>query len=287
MSVHPLRACVRFVTDLVRLCGRHNVPRAAAALSYYFVLSVFPLLICVNAFLGLAHGDLQPFLLSLERVLPRDALELVRDYVDYAGTHTSPALLYAAVPAILLSASAALRVLLDTMDELFDHPRDTGLRRIALSVLFSLFFLAMVYLSILVILSGDWLFHWLEQVLALPPGFVAVTVLWSRLRYVLLLCIVILMVMTLYRVGTPRQAVRTIPMLVCALLASAALVVTSAVFSWLVSMSSRYSLLYGSLASLIILLVWLFLCGMILLLGAALLRLWLCPPNKNKKPPVS
>ena len=283
MSVQPLRACVRFVADLVRLCGRRNVPRAAAALSYYFVLSVFPLLICVNAFLGLAHGDLQPFLLSLERVLPREALDLVRDYVDYAGTHTSPALLYAAVPAILLSASAALRVLLDTMDELFDHPRDTGVRRIVVSVLFSLLFLVMVYLSIVVILSGDWLFHWLEQVLVLPVGFVAVTDLWGRLRYVLLLCIVMLMVLTLYRIGTPRQAARTTPLLLCSLLASAALVVTSAGFSWLVGMSSRYSLLYGSLASLIILLVWLFLCGMILLLGAAVLRLWLCPPKENKK----
>ena len=283
MSVHPLRAGVRFVADLVRLCGRRNVFRAAAALSYYFVLSVFPLLICVNAFLGLAHGDLQPFLLSLERVLPREALELVRDYVDYAGSHTSPALLYAAVPAILLSASAALRVLLDTMDELFDHPRDTGVRRIVVSVLFSLFFLAMLYLSILVILSGDWLFRWLEQVLVLPAGLVAVTDLWGRLRYVLLLCIVILMVMTLYRIGTPRRVARPAPMLVCALMASAALVVTSAVFSWLVGMSSRYSLLYGSLASLIILLVWLFLCGMILLLGAALLRMWLWPPKEHKK----
>ena len=34
-------------------------------------------------------------------------------------------------------------------------------------------------------------------------------------------------------------------------------------------MSSRYALVYGSLASLIILLVWLYLCGNILLLGAA------------------
>ncbi len=283
MSVHPLPAPVRFVADMVRLCGRYNVPRAAAALSYYFVLSVFPLVICVNAFLGLAQADLQPFLQSLERVLPHQALELVRDYVDYAGAHSSPALLYAAVPAILLSASAALRVLLDTMDELFDHPRDTGVRRIALSVLFSVLFLVMVYLSIVVILSGDWLFRWVEQALTLPSGAAAITHLWSRLRYVLLLCIVILMVLVLYRIGTPKNTARPLPMLVCALTASAALVVSSGVFSWFIGMSSRYSLLYGSLASLIILLVWLFLCGMILLLGAVLLRLWTAPLKKHKK----
>lgn len=283
MSHHPLPAPVRFVADMVRLCGRYNVPRAAAALSYYFVLSVFPLIICINAFLGLAHTDLQPVLLSLERVLPRQALELVGDYLDYAGAHASPALLYAALPAIVLSASAALRVLLDTMDELFDHPRDTGVRRIALSILFSALFLAMVYLSIVVILSGDWLFRWLDQVLVLPSGVTAVTDLWGRLRYVLLLGIVILMVLVLYRIGTPKTSAHPLPMLVCALTASAALVVTSGVFSWFIGISSRYSLLYGSLASLIILLVWLFLCGMILLLGAVLLRLWTTPGKAHKK----
>ena len=52
-----------------------------------------------------------------------------------------------------------------------------------------------------------------------------------------------------------------------ALLAALAIVVSSAVFSWFIGISSRYALVYGSLASLIILLVWLYLCGNILLLG--------------------
>ena len=39
-------------------------------------------------------------------------------------------------------------------------------------------------------------------------------------------------------------------------------------------MSSRYALVYGSLASLIILLVWLYFCGNILLLGAVVGRVW-------------
>ena len=48
----------------------------------------------------------------------------------------------------------------------------------------------------------------------------------------------------------------------------------SAVFSWFIGMSSRYALVYGSLASLVILLVWLYLCGNILLLGAVVGWVW-------------
>ena len=56
------------------------------------------------------------------------------------------------------------------------------------------------------------------------------------------------------------------------LLAALAIVAASALFSWFIGMSSRYALVYGSLASLIILLVWLYLCGNILLLGAVIGR---------------
>ena len=49
--------------------------------------------------------------------------------------------------------------------------------------------------------------------------------------------------------------------------------------SWLVSRSSRYSLVYGSLASIIIMLVWLYLCGNILLIG----NLFNCVWYRHKK----
>ena len=44
----------------------------------------------------------------------------------------------------------------------------------------------------------------------------------------------------------------------------------SAVFSFLIDLSSRYSLVYGSLTSIIILMVWLYVCGNILLVGAVI-----------------
>ena len=273
-----LKKAVGFIKEMHRLYGRHNVPRAAGALAYFFVLSVFPLLLCVNAFVGLAHVDIQTLLTSLGRVLPRQALELVGDYVDYVSRNQSPALLFAAVPAVLISASAALRVLLDTMDELYDHPRDTGVRRIVVSVLFSVLFLVTVYLSILVIFTGEWFLHWLGTVmpgqLAAMVNFSALAHLWRWLRYLLLFCFVMLLVLALYRLGTPKHQVRRLPILVSALLCALALVVASGVFSWFIGMSSRYSLLYGSLASIIILLLWLYLCGTILLLGAVFNRVW-------------
>ena len=93
------------------------------------------------------------------------------------------------------------------------------------------------------------------------------------MRYLLLFCFVLLLVLIVYRTGTPKGAMRRPVVLLSSLLAALAIAGASVLFSWFIGMSSRYELVYGSLASLIILLVWLYFCGNILLLGAVLGRI--------------
>ena len=89
---------------------------------------------------------------------------------------------------------------------------------------------------------------------------------WQWVKYLLLLGIVFLFILLLYRFAAPLDKPR--PSVVPgAWAASMALAVASMIFSLLMGGSTRYSLIYGSLASVIILLVWLYLCGTILILG--------------------
>ena len=150
---------------------------------------------------------------------------------------------------------------------------------IVTGVSLSLLFLLTIYLSIVVIFTGEWFFRLLESrlpqaLLDLVP-LVTLSQLWGWLRYLLLFLLVLVLVLAVYRLGTPlpfRRRTRTLYL--TALLSAAALVACSVLFSWFIGMSSRYSLVYGSLASLIILLVWLYFCGNILLLGAVAGRVW-------------
>ena len=62
--------------------------------------------------------------------------------------------------------------------------------------------------------------------------------------------------------------------MVSGIAAALALVVCSAVFSWFIGLSSRYSLVYGSLMSIVVLLIWLYLCGQILFLAVVFTSVW-------------
>ena len=273
---------VLFLRDMVQAYGRLGVSRAAAALAYFLILTLFPLLVCVNFFIGLLELDPEAVFSALDSLLPRESLSIILDYLTYVSgvpQSQSTPLLLASLFTILLSASAGLRTLLKTMDELYQVRHVSSLRRVAVSVILSLLFLLTIYLSIVVIFTGDWFFQVLEE--RLPPPLAELiplrllSQLWGWLRYLLLFFCVLLLVLAVYRMGTPPPLRREKKVLrLTALLSAGALVACSVLFSWFIGMSSRYSLVYGSLASLIILLVWLYFCGNILLVGAVAGRVW-------------
>ena len=265
---------VAFVAETAELFLGVGASRSAAALSYFLILTLFPLLVCVNYFIGLFHLDLENLLLSLDQFLPDEVLLVMRDYLGYVAGSQSRALLLASLVTILISASAGLRTLLAAMDGLHGVKNTHVVRRVVLSVALSALFLLTIYLSVVVIFTGEWFFWLLEERLPrriaelIPP----LSGLWRWMRYLLLFCFVLLLVLIVYRAGTPRDAMGRRVVVLASLLAALAIVAASALFSWFIGMSSRYALVYGSLASLIILLVWLYLCGNILLLGAVIGR---------------
>ena len=269
---------VSFLRELITLYFEKSIPRSAAALTYFLLLTIFPLLICINAFVGLLHLDSEAILDALTGIIPASAAALVGEYIVYVSENQSAALLAAGLAALLVSASAALRTLMDTMDSIHDRPAVRGFRRLVFSVVLSLLLLLTMYLSLVVVITGDWFLHLLEEIL--PDmllewtGFSAAAELWVWMKYLLLFCFVMLLVLGLCRIGAPRGEGVRAPVVTGGVLASVSLVACSMVFSWFLGVSSRYSLLYGSLASVIILMVWLYLCGNILLLGSVFNRVW-------------
>lgn len=256
---------VRFVADVVRLYFSKKVSRSAAQLSYFLTLTLFPILICISAFVGRINLTTGDVLAQLEHLLPTGVFNLFLDYVGYLDQNRSTAMIVAGIFLTVLFASGAIRGLITIMHELYEEPPIHGLRQLTYSILFALFLLVTVYLSMVVVVTGNWFFHMLSDLLGLS-WLMDVFETWQWLRYVLLLGIVFLFILLLYRFAAPVRRLHP-PVIPGALLASVALVGASMIFSLFVSHSTQYSLIYGSLASVIIMLVWLYLCGNILILG--------------------
>lgn len=254
---------VRFVREMVELYFSARVSRSAAALAYFMILTVFPFLISASAFVGVLHLDIDVVLETLGRFLPSGVVSIAVDYIQYVTGNQSAGMLAAGCSSMLIFASAAVRTLMNVMDEIYGHISYRGIRRAAASVIFAVLLVTAIYGSVVVVLTGSWFFQLLERYFHLPDLISE----WYWLRFLFLFALVLLVIALIYRVTSPRGKPAP-PVLSGAFLAAVALAAASILFSWFIGMSSRYSLVYGSLASVIILLVWLYLCGNILILGS-------------------
>jgi len=262
---------VRFVREVIDVYFKKHISRSAAELAYFLILTFFPILICINAFIGTLHLDPGVVLEAAATFVPQESLGILGDYISYITINQSPALLIAGVVMTVVSASSAVRALMNVMDDIYGHGSSLGIWRMVVSMLFSVLLLITIYLSMVVVMTGSWFFQSLEALLNF--GLVQSVGDWQWMRFLLLFSIVFLFVLLIYRISTPRGSPRP-PLLTGGILASVCLVAFSMLFSWFIGLSSRYALVYGSLASVIILLVWLYLCGNILILGSVFNSVW-------------
>ena len=256
---------LNFLRRLGELCLRKQISRASAALAYFLTMSLFPVIVCLYALLGSNADRLLEILELGDKLLNPETTRFLKSFLKYVAGNPDPGLLAAALLLLLSSASAAARSLQLSLREIRGEAQKRGgLRGWLFSYFFSLAFLAALYFGILVMLTGQSFLEFAERAL---PGL-SLSRAWSWLRFPVLGGLVFLTLWGVYAVyggvhGAGHSAASG------ALAATVGIVLMSWFFSGFIAASARYPLVYGSLDSLILLMFWLFLCGEMLFLGAA------------------
>ena len=124
LRAHPP---IRFAVDVVDVYFSKRVSRAAAELAYFLILTFFPIMICISAFVNELHLDLTALLDQADPFLPQGVLVLFRDYLTYIDTNQSSAMLLSGAFLTVLFASAAVRGLMNIMHELYGRATFRGL----------------------------------------------------------------------------------------------------------------------------------------------------------------
>ena len=255
---------LRIARNMYRIYSRRRIATAAAALSYFLTLSLFPLLICLYFMLGHLFPADRELLRFLDGLLPAETIRTILEYLRYVSSHRSSAMLVMALSVLATSSSAAFRTVNRVMGEMRGVGRFPGFLSLPASFLFSLVFLASFYASALLLLTGKRFLEFADRHIM----FMNISDRWQVWRFGLLFLLLFVLLCGLYRFTAPKG--RPVRLLPGAALASLALVAVSILFSLFIGAGTRYPLIYGSLASIILMMLWLYSCGVILFLGNAL-----------------
>jgi membrane protein len=241
----------------------------AAALSFHLLLALFPFAIFLLTLLG-ATGLAAFFdqLLGQARsTLPAEAFAVLDQGITEIRGRPRGGLLSVSIVFALWAASAGMRAITNALNTAYDVPETRPVwQRYSLSVLYTIGLAALVLLSAVARLIGPRVIERLVGRFGIAP---AAADLWFWLRWPAVVALLLLVVALVYYLGpnvdqpfryvTPGSATAVLVW-----------ILASAAFSAYVERFGDYGATYGSLGGIVVLLLYFFVSGAVLLFGAAI-----------------
>ncbi len=275
----------RFLTKTVERYLIHGVAQEAAALAYYLLFMIFPLLIFLSSLLGLLDLDVSGISMALGTLLPAGVVDLVESYLSYVSQTSSRTMLWFGLVFTIYFPMRAADCLMMAVRKAYHLPRPKNqILYMAKVLLYTVFLLVTIALTLALVTVGRAALEFAGRFVVVPAAFID---LWSDLRFLILGGVMFGAVGLLYAAAQDgRQPARNVvPGAVAALVGW---MVVSAAFSFYVENFANYSVIYGALGTIIVLMMWLNLTAVMLIMGAeingALVSLrGRRPPNARKK----
>ena len=250
--------------------GTDQCTDIAASLTYYAVLSLFPALIALVSLLGVFGQGKQSadaLLTILASVAPGDALEVIRGPIEQFSTSPSAGFaLVAGIAVAIWSASGYVGAFSRAMNRIYEIDEGrTFLKLKPTQLLVTVIGIALLLVVVLILAISGPITDAVGATLGLGQ---TVQVVWSIAKWPVLAATIVLLIAVLYYFTPNVRQPKFRWMSLGALVALVAIVIASLGFGFYVTTFSNYAKTYGSLAGIVIFLLWLWLTNLALLFGA-------------------
>ncbi len=243
---------------------KDNCLGRAAELAYYFTLALFPMLIFLLSLISFIPGAQEIILGWFSTIMPREAMGIVRAWVESVFSNRSGGLLSFSLVFSLWAASYGIGALMNALNDAYRVKEGrpywkAQLVAIGLTIALSLLVMGGSFLITL----GEKPAWWIAGFLRLKNSF---TALWLGFTYIVGLIMLLIGMAVVYYVA-PNVKQKWSWIMPGTLFSALAVIGVSFLFSLYLRYAPSYSVTYGSLGTFVILMIWLYLLGLILCVG--------------------
>jgi membrane protein len=255
----------------------NNVLDGAAVLAFFFVLAIFPAMIFVLSLLpSLSIPHLQQAILDLlHQVLPEQSANLFEVTIRYVSSSGHSGLLTFGLIFTLWSASSGVYAIMQQLNVISGATEGRPFWKVrGTAILLVLFFALLLIVALSLAIFGGAVQSWMASIIG-----------WSRplrtffatLRWIILAAALLLGLAVTYRFG-PNLEGEFRYLSPGGVTAGILIALASVGVRFYVSEFGNYGATYGSLAAIIVLMLWTYMFGIALLVGWEINKIW--PPPK-------
>jgi membrane protein len=246
--------------DLFALCGD---------MTFKMILSLFPLLAFAFSVIGFFQLDADLFLEwiigGMNEALPPQVMEILNGFIHEVIEGGNAAVLSISLVFTIISASSGFSSIIRGINKTYGQKDTRGwLRRRILSIVLVFAFVAVIVLAMAIMVFSENLQTFLIDII----GSSAFTdYIFSLAGYFLSIFVILAIIVMIYKVSSVKK-VRILDVLPGACVTVIFWILFSKLYSIYVSGYANYTVIYGSLGSVFIMLMWLNFITVFLLIGS-------------------
>ena len=256
-----------FLKELLVRIKKVDVTGLGSQLAFFFLLSLFPLLIFLITLLPFLNIDEAQIFLYIRDYAPASVAVLIENTLGEILENRNGGLLSVGVLATVWSASKGMNALTKALNRSYftEETRSFIVSR-GMSIVFTIMLIVVLLVALILPVFGKQIGFIVFSFLGIGGSFVT---LWGSLRWIIP-PILIFCVFTMVYWVVPNLKIRLKSVLPGALFATVGWILTSLIFSFYVGNFGNFSNTYGSIGAIIVLMMWLYFSAIILMLGGQL-----------------
>ena len=255
--------CKGFAKRLRESC----ISAFAGQAALFIIISFFPfimLLISLIQFLPFTLEEVQQFTVDfLSPTLNDFLVNIIKEIIS----KSSISIISITSVTVLWSASKGFLAIIRGLNSVYSVNEKRGYVKLRLTtVLYTIVTLVIILITLGLLVFGSTINNWIVELI---PQLSQMSPVTLTVRWLIGLCMLILFFMFIYTV-IPERKTRFVNELPGAVFSSLGWLIFSGLYSFYIDNLANYSYIYGSLTTVVLLLLWLYFCMYILFLGAAI-----------------
>lgn len=257
------------IQDLLLRMYAVDVSGLGAQLAYFFLLSFFPLLIFLVALLPLLNLNQEHVFDFMQSVVPTEVFLLTQGtIVDILTSNNNGGILSLSIIGTVWSASRGVDALIKALNEAYDTKPKLGIIVRGWSIVFTIALVVIILIALTLPILGLRYGYQLFDYLGFEQSFITI---WMYVQWILPpLLIFIVLVLIYWIIPNTDPRLKILSVLPGSFFSTIAWVILIYAFSYYINNFGNIFSTYGSIASVIVLMLWLYFTGMILIFGGLL-----------------
>ena len=255
-----------FLKELIKIIKKPEMRILPGQLAFFLVMSLIPTIALVGVIINSLNIPMDAVKLTISSSIPKDVAKMITEVLSGQGFNFNIAVFF--ISAFLLASNGTHSMII-TSNEIYKLEPDGILKRRMKAIMMTFIMVGLFLFLFIVPVCGDTIFALLRYYMEDFKPIEIIYQIYQLLKYPIIVFVLYANIRILYIIA-PDEKIESDTTRKGAMFTTIGWVLATEIYSFYIGTFSKYSIFYGSISNILVLLLWVYILSYIFVLGMGL-----------------